>query len=176
MRERKWIWCAGHAKAAGAAREWFELLHRHRSQGADDRRNGLNRAPGPCRQHCRRHARHWAMRYERRSVAARRTSHVENAARTVPCRNFVRDERSALSRLSFQAAADFGQGNRCATRLGSCAKAGQPRNCLAVPRGVEPPTFGLGNRCSIRLSYGTVRRDLAQANAPRTRAKPTNSA
>jgi hypothetical protein len=39
---------------------------------------------------------------------------------------------------------------------------------LAVPRGVEPPTFGLGNRCSILLSYGTVRRDLAQLSPPRT--------
>jgi len=27
---------------------------------------------------------------------------------------------------------------------------------------------GLGNRCSILLSYGTVRRDLAQLSPPRT--------
>ena len=34
---------------------------------------------------------------------------------------------------------------------------------VAVPRGLEPPTFGLGNRCSILLSYGTIRDDVAQA-------------
>ena len=33
---------------------------------------------------------------------------------------------------------------------------------VAVPEGVEPPTFGLGNRCSILLSYGTVRFSLSE--------------
>ena len=27
---------------------------------------------------------------------------------------------------------------------------------MAVPRGVEPPTFGLGNRCSDVLYYGAT--------------------
>src|SRR5262245_60730044 len=34
---------------------------------------------------------------------------------------------------------------------------------VAVPRGLEPPTFGLGNRCSIRLSYGTAKRNVVRA-------------
>ena len=50
-----------------------------------------------------------------------------------------------------------GQASRAAARF--CAKS---LTAMAVPEGVEPPTFGLGNRCSIRLSYGTVGAGIAR--------------